>query len=217
MKHQPHLWIEVPWAEHELGVSEEASRHLTRVLRFRGGERVSYTDGVGSIGTGVWDGSAIERGEEFKVERPRTLITLAVAAPKSKDRQRSIVEKAQELGVARLVWLRTEYGQGRPASDAKMSAWALGSLEQSRGSWLLELDRDAVLSEFPGAIVLDAGGTEALSTLAIGSTVTLAIGPEGGFSTHELESAAVTASIPANILRTDTAAIVAVATVLNQQ
>ncbi|MEN8041712.1 MAG: 16S rRNA (uracil(1498)-N(3))-methyltransferase [Actinomycetota bacterium] len=45
--------------------------------------------------------------------------------------------------------------------------------------------------------------------------MTLAIGPEGGFTDRELESANQMASLPTNILRTDTAAIVAVATVLS--
>ncbi len=214
MKHRPHLWIERPWAGAKLDLLDDASRHLTKVLRFPVGEAVTYTDGEGISGTGTWTGSAIERGEEVEIQRQVPLVTLAVAAPRSKDRQRFIVEKAQELGVERLVWLSTDYGQGRPISEAKMSAWARGALEQSRGAWLTELDRDVSLSELPDAIVLDADARDSLASLPIGPDVTLAIGPEGGFSSAELESASVLASLPTNILRTDTAAIVAVTTVL---
>jgi 16S rRNA (uracil1498-N3)-methyltransferase len=211
MRHQPHLWIERPWAEASLAVSDATSRHLSRVLRFSGGEAVNYTDGVGGLGIGEWSGTAIERGTESKVERPPVLVTLAVGSPKSKDRQRSIVEKAQELGVQRLVWLSTEYGQGRPASDQKMSAWARGSLEQSRGAWLLDIQRDVLLSSLAEPIVLDVDGVQSLASINVSSAVTLAIGSEGGFSATELASAGVTAFLPTNILRTDTAAIVAVA------
>lgn len=214
MKHRPHLWIERPWAGAKLDVPDDVSRHLTKVLRFPAGDAVTYTDGEGVSGTGTWTGSSVERGEEAEVRRQVPLITLAVAAPRSKDRQRFIVEKAQELGVKRLVWLSTDHGEGRPASEAKKSAWARGALEQSRGAWLLEFDRDVSLSELPAAIVLDAGATDTLAAVDFGSKATLAIGPEGGFSESELTSATTLASLPTNVLRTDTAAIVAVATVL---
>lgn len=214
MRHQPHLWIEGPWAEASLAVRDDTLRHLNRVLRFSGGEKVGYTDGVGTFGLGSWNGSAIERGEESNIQRPPLSVTLAVGAPKSKDRQRFIVEKAQELGVQRLAWLSTEYGQGRPASDEKMSAWAKGSLEQSRGAWLLDVERDVLLSSLSEPIILDIGGAQSLASVDIASAVTLAVGPEGGFSQRELEEAATTAFLPTNILRTDTAAIFAVATLL---
>jgi len=214
MRHQPHLWIEGPWEEADLVVPDATSRHLIRVLRFTAGETVSYTDGAGAFGAGRWTGTAIERGTESTIERPQVLITLAVGPPKSKDRQRSIVEKAQELGVRRLVWLSTDHRQGRPASDEKMSAWAKGALEQSRGAWLLDVESEVLLSSLAEPIVLDSEGAQSLASMEIGSAVTLAIGPEGGFSEPELATAQRTAFLPANILRTDTAAIVAVATVL---
>ena len=214
MRHRPHLWIEGPWTEADLAVADATSDHLRRVLRFSGGEAVSYTDGAGGFGIGEWNGMAIVRGTESEVERPPLLVTLAVGPPKAKDRQRFIVEKAQELGVQRLVWLSTDYGQGRPASDKKMSAWARGSLEQSRGAWLLEIERDALLSSLHAPIMLDVDGAQSLASIDVSSAVTLAIGPEGGFSASELASDGATAYLPTNILRTDTAAIVAVATVL---
>ena len=214
MRHQPHLWIEGPWREVDLAVPDATSRHLSRVLRFTGGETVSYTNGAGAFGTGRWTGAAIERGTESTIERPQVLVTLAVGPPKSKDRQRSIVEKAQELGVQRLVWLSTEHGHSRPASEEKMGAWAKGALEQSRGAWLLDIDRDVPLSALSDPVLLDIDGVQSLGSIDISSAVTLAIGPEGGFSSSELQAAETTAFLPTNILRTDTAAIVAVATVL---
>lgn len=214
MRHQPHLWIEGPWAEAFLAVSDATSRHLRSVLRFSGGEAVSYTDGVGGFGVGEWNGTAIERGMESRIERPPVRITLAVCPPKSKDRQRSIVEKAQELGVQSLLWLSAEYGQGRPASDEKMSAWARGSIEQSRGAWLLEIERDVLFSSLSEPITLDVDGVHSLASIDVPSAITLAIGPEGGFSASELAVAETTAFLPTNVLRTDTAAVVAVATVL---
>jgi 16S rRNA (uracil1498-N3)-methyltransferase len=217
MKHRPHLLIENPWSGHDLAVPAETSRHLNKVLRFPMGGTLTYTDGEGSRGVGAWTGSHVERGHEEGVDRRQPVVTLAVAPPKSKDRQRSIVEKAQELDVERLVWLTTDHGQGRPANETKMSAWVRGALEQSRGAWLMEVERGATLADIPDAIVLDADAPTMLGAVDAQPEVTLAIGPEGGFSQAELNSASKLASLPANVLRTDTAAIVAVATVLSGQ
>lgn len=215
MRHQPHLLIEGPWGDAVLAISDATKRHIDQVLHVSVGSPITYTDGAGTLGAGTWSNTGVARGAETKQDPQVPAVTLAVAPPKSKDRQRSIVEKAQELGVERLLWLETEHSQVRPVSAAKASAWVRGALEQSRGAWLMEIGSGFDLADLPNAVVLDAGAENGLSSVRLGATITLAIGPEGGFSPTELESASVVASLPANILRTDTAATVAVATVLN--
>lgn len=214
MRHRPHLLVEGPWEQSELNVSAETSRHLSTVLRIEDGASVTYSNGGGRWGRGLWTGSRIERGNEENVRRSNPILTLAVAAPKPKDRQRFIVEKSQELGVKRLVWLATDHGEGRPVSDAKMQAWARGALEQSRGAWLMEIRTGVRLTGIPDAVLLDPESSVALASLDPGPAITVAVGPEGGFSPAEVGAAAVLASIPTNVLRTDTAAIAAAAILL---
>jgi len=214
MRHRPHLLVDGHWEVDDLEVATETSHHLSKVLRLDKGTSVTYTNGQGVIGEGTWTGSRIERGVEKAVDRTDPVVTLAVAPPKPKDRQRFIVEKSQELGVRQLMWLVTEHGEGRPAADAKASAWARGALEQSRGAWLMEIGSGVKLAELSNAVLLDAEAPVSLASLDPGPAVTLAIGPEGGFSPGEIGSATAMASIPTNVLRTETAAIVAVATVL---
>jgi 16S rRNA (uracil1498-N3)-methyltransferase len=214
MRHQPHLLVDGPWEVSDLEVSAETTHHLSKVLRLPKGGLVTYTNGRGIQGNGTWTGSHIERGDEQNIERISPTVTLAVAPPKPKDRQRFIVEKSQELGVNRLVWLVTDHGEGRPVPDAKVSAWARGALEQSRGAWLMEIRSGVRIAELSDVVLLDAEAVVALSLLDPGPAITIAVGPEGGFSSVEIGSTATRASIPTNVLRTDTAAIVAVATVL---
>lgn len=211
MRHQPHLLIEEPWIDAELAVTSETRRHLDRVLRTSVGAMLTYTDGVGTLGTGSWSGSAVVRGDESDVRPELPAVTLGVAVPKAKERQRFIVEKCQELGVSRLVWLKTEYGEGRMAAVTKMAAWARGALEQSRGAWLMEIVQNATLSDLDDPVILDVDAAQSLSALAIDNAITLAIGPEGGFSPTEIDTVPVRVSLGTNTLRTDTAAIAAAA------
>ncbi len=212
MRHRPHLFVERPWSDDNLALPIESQRHLKRVLRYADGGQVTYTDGAGTHGEGTWTGSSIQRGPEIEAPRPLPDVQLAVAPPKSKDRQRFIVEKAQELGVQSLVWLLTDHGQAQPPSPERAAAWARNGLEQSRGAWLMDVAADPV-GDLSAAVVLDADAPRSLAEMHLESSVTLAVGPEGGFSTAELDSAQTIASIPTNTLRTDTAAIVATAIV----
>jgi len=207
MKHIPHTVVPAPWQEDELDLSVVQWRHLTKVLRLRRGEEVSYTDGLGTIGSGLLASQSIERGEERSVGRPSTL-TLAVAPPAGKDRQRFLVEKLAELGVARLVWLSTEHGKNRVASATKVFSWVLSAVEQSRGAWLMETSPDMIpLGELRGKVVVCV--PDGLSDP--GDFDTVAIGPEGGFAGTEIPPDASLWRLGSTVLRVETAAIVAAA------
>ena len=148
MKHRPHLWVPRPWDTSTLPVGYETERHMTKVLRYPIGDPVTYTDGAGITGLGRWKGSAVERAEEATVPRVRA-VHLAVAPPKSRDRQRFIVEKLQELGAARLTWLTSDHGQGRRPKQQRCEAWVTSALEQSRGAWRMIVDDGSLASPAP--------------------------------------------------------------------
>lgn len=207
MKHVPHLVLPPPWSGSTLELPERKARHLTKVLRMQTGEKVSYTDGMGMVGSGVLAGESIERGEEGSVSRP-TDLTVAVAPPAKKDRQRFLVEKLAELGVARLLWLETRHGETRIASGPKQLSWVEGAVEQSRGGYLMETSDDLVeLPDLEGrvAVCRQAGSPEP------GEVDVVAIGPEGGFADSELPEDTRLWSLGPTVLRVETAAVVAVA------
>lgn len=207
MRHVPHLVLQPPWSGSTLELPERKARHLTKVLRMQTGEKVSYTDGRGMVGSGVLTGGNIERGEEASVGRP-TDLTVAVAPPGKKDRQRFLVEKLAELGVARLVWLDTRHGEKRTASASKQLSWVEGAVEQSRGGYLMETSEELVeLSDLEGrvAVCRQSGRPEADEVDVV------AIGPEGGFADSELPEDTRLWSLGPTVLRVETAAVVAVA------
>jgi 16S rRNA (uracil1498-N3)-methyltransferase len=205
MKHVPHLVIGAPWDGPKLHLSVVQWRHLTKVMRMKSGQHVTYTDGLGTIGQGILGPQTVDRGEEETVER-RPRLTIAVAPPSNKDRQRFLVEKLAELGVARLLWLKTAHGENRVANPAKVFSWVHAAVEQSRGAYLMETSGELVeLSQLEGDVVICHPGGAANP----GGADVIAIGPEGGFSDEEIPDGARLWDLGPTTLRVETAAIVA--------
>lgn len=208
MAHIPHLHLPGPWVGESIAVAATQLDHMVKVLRRDpDGSPVSYTDGSGVIGEGILSDGAVRRGSEREVSRGRTL-TMAVAPPRSRDRQRFLVEKLGELGVTRLAWLTTRHGAGRPPAERKSREWAISALEQSRGAWLMRTDERLIgwedLEE--PVVVCDAAGDS-----DPGEPVTVAIGPEGGWSAGEIPENARLWSLGTATLRVETAALAAAA------
>lgn len=205
MAHVPHLYLPGPWSTDAIVLPSEQIHHLRGVLRVRDGEPCTYTDGEGRVGEGLLADDRIVRGVERDVAAPPA-VTLAVAPPANKDRQRVLVEKAAELGARRVVWLATSYGQGRPPRADKATQWAVGALEQSRGAHLTDVDdRMTRIDELGGPLVAaDQGGSGTVPS----APVTLLVGPEGGWAPDEIPAGTPLVDLGDRVLRTETAAIV---------
>lgn len=214
MGHVPHLFLPGPWKGDTITPPSGTVAHLERVLRLEGGDPVSYTDGRGTVGNGVWRSSLVERGSEHGVEAPPTDLTVAVAAPRGGERQRFIVEKLAELGVRRLCWLETRFGSGHPRKPEKARAWAIAALEQSRGAHLLEVGGTAGWEALDRPLFVAQPGAAPLAAIALPPAPTLAVGPEGGFAPDELPTDATAVGLGPHVLRTETAAIAAAAIIL---
>ncbi len=185
-------------------MSSEQHRHLVTVLRRGSGSPVSYTDGVGTLGQGTWTVDGIERGDERSTPEPPASLTLAIAPPESKERIRWLVEKCTELGVARIRWIRTRFGQGRPPRSDKAHAWMAAAIEQSRRARVTSVDSNwSDLGDLGVFVAADRSGRPFRPV----GTLTLAIGPEGGWAPSELQATTPRVSLGDAVLRTETAAI----------
>lgn len=203
--HYPHLLVEGVWNDASLAVTGDHLHHLEKVLRVAPGEAVGYTDGRGTVGSGVYESGRIIRGAEGAVPRASPL-TLAVPPPANRDRCRFLVEKLSEMGVARLVWLSTRRGEGRIPHATKTTAWAVAALEQSRGGWLIDIGTELIGwqdLERPLVVAVPGGGNEVFEVR------TVAIGPEGGWDPAEIPADASSIDLGLTILRVETAAVVA--------
>ena len=163
-------------------------------------------------------------------------ITLALSIFKF-DRMEWAIEKCTEIGVTRIIPVIARRSDAHLAAAAvkRHERWVRivrQAAEQSRRAAPPEItaavklkDLDSVVGEEQARVVLAESLAESENKNRLGdvlpsglSEVTLAVGPEGGWADGELswfyESGWVAASLGNTILRTETAAIVATALVL---
>ena len=140
------------------------------------------------------------------------ILTMAVAPPKSKERQRFIVEKLQEMSVRRLVWINTERSQVRPRAG---SFGVMGSLcaRAEQGS-VADAVAVAEYPELQNPFVADVAGMPLAEGGRWVGDVTIAVGPEGGFTETEIAMFSNHVALGSGVLRTETAAISLAAVVL---
>ena len=207
-----------------------AAGHLTRVLRLRPKAALKLFNGRGgefraSIERVQASKVTVAVGAHESIERESPFpLTLAQGVSRG-ERMDLVVQKATELGVARLVPVLTERSIVRlngEQSDRKSSHWraiAIAACEQCGRNRLPEVALPAQLREFlrqPSGegvrLLLSPSATrriEDVSRPAGGATVL--IGPEGGLSDAEQEDALTAGFTAVNlgprVLRTETAAI----------
>ncbi|MGI9051637.1 MAG: RsmE family RNA methyltransferase [Ilumatobacteraceae bacterium] len=197
-------------------VDEATGRHLWRVLRVRDGAAVSITDGAGRWRTCRVAGSALEpTGEIVSVAPPATTVTVCAAVPKG-ERADWLVQKCSEVGVDRIVIVIAERSVVRWAEARvdrqleRLRRVAVEAALQSRRVWFPAIDGPVSAADvLPEAAVAEPGGR----ALRLGDAM-VAVGPEGGWSPAELAAAADLVSLGPNVLRVETAAVVAAATMV---
>jgi 16S rRNA (uracil1498-N3)-methyltransferase len=176
----------------------------------RDGAAVTVTDGEGRWRECRWVGADVEPcGDVVTVPRPAE-VAVAAAPPKG-ERLDWLVQKVTEVGVSHLVLLAAERSVVRWDAEraarhlARLGRVATEAAMQSRRVWLPELCGPVPAADvLPSTAVAEPGGRP----IGVGDR-SIAIGPEGGWSPSELVLAADRVSLGANVLRVETAAVVA--------
>jgi 16S rRNA (uracil1498-N3)-methyltransferase len=221
----------------------ETGAHLAKVLRARSGDEVVLFNGDGREFTGAVEkvqGSRVSAsiGAARTIDRESPFqLTLVQCVPRG-DRMDFIVQKATELGVARIIpvlsrrsVVRLDEGQaaskqlhwravavsaceqcGRnrlPSVAAPQPLLSyLGALAQANESLRLVLEPERARRTERGAQSID------IASLQSASLAEIAIGPEGGFAPEELEAFDLSSfsrlGLGPRVLRTETAAIAAI-------
>ena len=231
-------FVESPVVSDRARLAGAEAHHLLHVLRAKVGTRVALFDGSG------WEFEAIvERTGRSEVElkiagrqeidrEARIAVTLGVALPKG-DRQKWLVEKAVELGVARLVPLETERGVAQPVENAleRLRRGVIEASKQCGRNRLMEIaeprawqaflrERQAENCRLVAHPNQSNGNRSAGHTFlpAVCENAALAVGPEGGFTDEEVVLAIThgwqLVDLGPRILRVETAALVLAARVI---
>lgn len=203
------------------------AHHLLHVMRAKPGDEVVLFDGMGDEFPA--EVKALRRSEVDLVivgresvdrELPHSLI-LGVTLPKG-DRQRWLVEKTVELGVTRLVPLETTRSVAQPNKKAieRLRRAVIEASKQCGRNRLMEIapaqDWTGFLNSTTDVPVrLLAHPTSDSPPLqpaqARTGPIALAVGPEGGFTTEEVDQAIdlgwISTNLGPRILRIETAAL----------
>lgn len=219
-----------------VGIPEQSGLHLTRVLRLDAGAPVTLFDGTGGeyAATLERDGKKVwaRVGAFAGAERESPLdITLLQGIARG-ERMDLIVQKATELGVARIVPVFAERSVVKADAkqrERKLEHWqaiAIAACEQCGRNRVPQVSEprglgDAVdaLPEGAARCLLAADGGESLVAFATrtrGRSLALLIGPEGGIADNEQQFARANGFVACRLgprtLRTETAGLAALAT-----
>jgi 16S rRNA (uracil1498-N3)-methyltransferase len=226
---KPRVYLDLPFAEGaELSLEDAASHHLARVLRLREGDAVTLFNGRG----GEWDAEFLGRRRvrlrRFSdVDRESPLSVTLVQGVSSGERMDYTIQKAVELGVASIQPLLTKKGvvklEGARA-EARTHHWrkvAIAACEQCGRNRVPEVRPLRDFGDYvrdvqdPLPRLLLSGQGRSVKEQDVKTAATIAAGPEAGFAPEEqaaLERAGfVKASLGPRVLRTETAALAALA------
>ena len=209
-------------------LSEEESKHCSKVLRLKVDEKIFLIDGKGGYYTAKIIDIQPKRtvvniiATEKEYKKRNYHLHIAIAPTKSNDRFEWFLEKATEIGVDEITPLLCEHSERKVIKTERLNKVLVSAMKQSGQAFLPKLNN---LTTFTNLIT---NATETNKYIAhcynsektnlnnedtIDKNVLILIGPEGDFSSQEVEAAKNKGCKPISLgstrLRTETAGIMA--------
>lgn len=225
-KSLPRLFVRAQLGEGvRVDLDPSQANYLGNVMRLGEGAELLVFDGS----SGEWLARIAEAGKkrmaltvERRTREPEAIPDVWLAfAPVKRTQTDWLVEKATELGVAKLVPVITQRTIAERVKLERLGSIAIEAVEQCGRTRLPTIDEPVSLAQFlkqaDRAIYFadEGGGEPAASAFKSGPAVILT-GPEGGFTDDERAairgvSNAIPVSLGPRILRAETAALAALA------
>lgn len=208
--------------------SREESKHIIRVLRKNEGDLLRITNGKGSIFqvelVHVSQNECVARIIISEEQSPLPYsLHLAVSPTKLNDRYEWFLEKVTEIGVTEITPIVCDHSERKVIKADRFERKIISAMKQSLKARLPALHgittfKDFIESnnDYDKRLVAHCAEGQKASIKQIvqpGASVCILIGPEGDFSSEEIQLAAKEGFEPIHLgdsrLRTETAAVVA--------
>lgn len=211
-------------------LSEEESKHAIRVLRMDAGDRLHLIDGRG----GLYEAQIIDPhpkrtvlvilNVEENFNKPQYHLHIAVGPTKNIDRIEWFLEKATEVGIQEITPIICEHSERKEVKLDRLNKVIVAAMKQSLKAYLPKLNPPVSFKQFLKDIpkkgiqkviahCVDAEKQYLDQLLAPAQHYIILIGPEGDFSTEEIDLALENGFDPISLgdarLRTETAALAA--------
>lgn len=206
---------------------KQESTHIVRVLRKKNNDTLMLTNGKGYLFTTTLimdqDRKCMVRIDHVEFQAPKNFqIHLAVAPTKMNERFEWFLEKATEIGIDRITPIICDHSERKQIKLERYEKIIQAALKQSLHVYMPILDQPVSFKEF---IALETKSHKYIAhcestektllkdAIPLGASYTLLIGPEGDFSSQEIQKAIAAGfkavSLGNTRLRTETAAVVA--------
>lgn len=218
-------------------LNEEQSRHIAKALRMKVGDMLTLCAGNGkdygciiesTVGSGVTLSVCYE---QVSNSEPSVKVTLYQGVPKG-DKLEDIIQKCTELGVSKIQSVLTHRSVSRPnekSAEKKLARYRKIALEAAQQSGrgivpeikpMTNLEKAVADDDSELKILFYEGGGAPLKSIVNENikSVSVYIGPEGGFEESEVEliqqSGGVVTTLGKRILRTQTAPVAALSAIM---
>ena len=214
-------------------LSENSSRHIVQVLRMKEGEKIQLTNGKGylltaEITTAHKKSTEVTIVEKLEIPPPPNKITIAISFIKNANRFEWFLEKATEIGITDIVPIICHRTEKTHFREERMKQILVSAMLQSRQVWLPDFAAPIKINEFIKTAEAnhkliahcEEKDKKELKEFSFGAASRMIlIGPEGDFTSEEIEEAIQHNFIPVSLgetrLRTETAALVAAVLLVN--
>jgi len=209
-------------------LNEDESLHCVKVLRHKVGDIIQVIDGNGTRATGKIEAAhakqcAVSLTEKEVVKQTRNYkIHIAIAPTKNIERTEWFVEKAVEVGVDEISFIKCKNSERTVIKDDRLKKVAEAAVKQSQQAFIPKLNS---LVDFKEFIKKDNADVKLIAHcekeskqhikqyITTNKSFTILIGPEGDFTKDEIALALSSSYLPVALgdsrLRTETAGLFA--------
>ncbi len=207
-------------------LSEEESKHCTRVLRLDVGSKLNLVDGKGGFYEAVVEDPHPKRtvlkilSQQRNYGKRNFYLHIAVAPTKNIERIEWFLEKATEIGIDEITPLICDRSERRDIKAERLNKVIVSAAKQSIKAYFPKLNEPIRFTDFVSgntstqkfiAHCIPSQKKSIKEEIRLKSDYLILIGPEGDFSSTEVDLARENKFIPVSLgdsrLRTETAAL----------